>query len=74
MIVAKIAAVIVGTVVVMSVLISALETVVLPRGFTHIGRFAFAVADRVLIHRWGSRERRTTSAPSTRPSPWSVFP
>ena len=57
MIVVKIAAVIVGTVVVLSVLISALETVVLPRGFTHIGRFSFAVADRVLIHRWGSLER-----------------
>jgi hypothetical protein len=57
MIVAKTAAVIVGTVVVLSVLVSALETVVLPRGFTHIGRFAFAVADRVLVHRWGSRQR-----------------
>jgi hypothetical protein len=56
-IIGKIIAVIVGTVVVMSVLISALETVVLPRGFTHIARFVFGVADRVLVHRWGNKER-----------------
>jgi hypothetical protein len=52
-------AVLLGAVMVMSVLISALETVVLPRkGFTHIARFVFAVADRVLVHRWGNQERQ----------------
>jgi hypothetical protein len=56
-IVAKIAAVVFGTFVVLSVLISALETVVLPRGFTHIARFVFAVADRILVHPWGNRQR-----------------
>jgi hypothetical protein len=51
-------AVLVGTFVVLSVLISALETVVLPRkGFTHIARFVFAVADRILVHRWGNQQR-----------------
>jgi hypothetical protein len=51
-------AVLIGTFVVLSVLISALETVVLPRkGFTHIARFVFAVADRILVHRWGNQER-----------------
>jgi hypothetical protein len=44
-----------GVVLVMSVLISALETVVLPRdGFTRIARCVFAVADRILVHRWRS--------------------
>jgi hypothetical protein len=58
MITLHIVAVVVGTFVVLSVLISALETVVLPRkGFTHIARFVFAVADRVLVHRWGNQER-----------------
>jgi len=48
-----------GTVLAMSVLISALETVVLPRnGFTSISRFVFAVADRILVHRWRNKERR----------------
>src|ERR1035438_4183751 len=43
----------------MSVLISALETVVLPRnGFTSISRFVFALADRILVHRWRNKERR----------------
>ncbi len=52
-------AVVFGTVVIMSVLISALETVVLPRdGFTSIARCVFAVADRVLVHRWRSEARR----------------
>ena len=42
-----------GVVLVMAVLISALETVVLPRdGFTRIARCVFAVADRILVHRW----------------------
>jgi hypothetical protein len=54
---AQIAAVIVGTVIVISVLISALETVVLPRGFTHIARFVFGVADRILVHGWRNKQR-----------------
>ncbi len=42
-----------GVVLVMAVLISALETVILPRnGFTRISRAVFAVADRLLIRRW----------------------
>ena len=46
-------AALVGVVLVMAVLISALETVVLPRnGFTRIARCVFAVADRILVHRW----------------------
>jgi hypothetical protein len=58
MIALHIVAVLVGTFVVLSVLISALETVVLPRkGFTHIARFVFAVADRILVHRWGNQQR-----------------
>jgi len=58
MIVVRIAAVIVGTALVGAVLISALETVVLPRdGFTRICRLVFAVADRVLIHRWRNQAR-----------------
>ena len=53
------ASVLVGVVLVMSVLISALETVVLPRdGFTSITRCVFAVADRILVHRWRSEARR----------------
>jgi hypothetical protein len=58
MIVAHVAAVVVGTVLAMSVLISALETVVLPRnGFTRIARCVFAVADRVLVRRWRNNAR-----------------
>src|ERR1700722_2412959 len=57
-IILKIVAVVLGTAVVLAVLISALETVVLPRkGFTHIARFVFAVADRFLVHRWRSADR-----------------
>ena len=59
MIVVHVAAVLVGTALVMAVLISALETVVLPRrGFTRIARFVFGLADRVLLHRWGKDERQ----------------
>ena len=51
-------AVLFGCVLVGAVLVSALETVVLPRnGFTRITRFVFAVADRLLIHRWRSDDR-----------------
>jgi hypothetical protein len=58
MIVLKIVAVVLGATVVLAVLISALETVVLPRkGFTHIARFVFAVADRLLVHRWRNADR-----------------
>jgi hypothetical protein len=54
-----IAAVVVGIFLVLSVLISALETVVLPRdGFTSITRCVFAVADRILVHKWRSQDRR----------------
>jgi hypothetical protein len=59
MIVVHIAAVLVGVVLVMAVLISALETVVLPRrGFTRIARFVFGLADRLLLHPWGKDERQ----------------
>ncbi len=59
MIIAHVAAGLFGTVVVLAVLISAVETVVLPRdGFTHIARFVFAVADRILVHHWGNKERQ----------------
>ena len=52
-------AVVGGTALAMGVLISALETVVLPRDrFTRIARFVFAVADRVLVHRWGNERRQ----------------
>lgn len=48
-----------GTVVVLSVLISALETVVLPRdGFTRITRFVFAIVNRILVHNWRNVARR----------------
>ncbi len=68
MIVAQVAAVAVGTLVTLGVLVSALETVVLPRkGFTRIARCVFALADRVLIHHWRSPNReahlRTLYAP-----------
>ncbi len=59
MIALHVVAILVGMVLVMSVLVSALETVVLPRhGFTRIARFVFAVADRVLVHRWRNVDRR----------------
>jgi hypothetical protein len=48
-----------GTALVLSVLISALETVVLPRrGFTRIARFVFAVVDRILVREWRNTARR----------------
>lgn len=59
MIALQVLATLFGTVLVMSVLISALETVVLPRhGFTHISRFVFAVVDRILVRRWRNAARR----------------
>ena len=59
MIAGHVIAVVVGTSLAMAVLISALETVVLPReGFTRIARFVFAVADRILVHQWRNDKRR----------------
>ncbi len=59
LIIEHIVVIIIGVVLIMSVLISALETVVLPRdGFTSITRCVFAVADRVLVHRWRDEDRR----------------
>ena len=60
MIVARIAAALFGVALVFAVLISALETVVLPRnGFTRITRCVFSLADRVLVHRWRNAALRT---------------
>jgi hypothetical protein len=59
MIVARVAAALFGVALVFAVLISALETVVLPRdGFTRISRCVFSVADRILVHRWRNAELR----------------
>lgn len=59
MIIVQIAAVVFGAVLVMAVLISSLETVVLPRnGFTRISRAVFAVADRLLVRPWRNPDRR----------------
>jgi len=55
---ARIVAALFGTSLVFAVLISALETVVLPRnGYTRIARLVFAVADRVLVHKWRNKDR-----------------
>jgi hypothetical protein len=59
MIVIHLIAALFGAALVFAVLISALETVVLPRdGYTRIARFVFAVADRILVHPWRSEDRR----------------
>ena len=59
MIAARVAAALFGVAWVFAVLISALETVVLPRdGFTRISRCVFSVADRILVHRWRNAELR----------------
>jgi hypothetical protein len=59
MIVAHVAAALFGVALVFAVLISALETVVLPRdGFTRITRCVFSVADRILVHQWRNADRR----------------
>jgi hypothetical protein len=59
MIALHIAAAVLGIVLVFAVLISALETVVLPReGYTRIARLVFAVADRILVHEWKNEGRR----------------
>jgi hypothetical protein len=58
-IIGHVASVLFGVVVAMAVLISALETVVLPRNsFTRISRAVFAVADRLLVRPWRSETRR----------------
>ncbi|HEY4929225.1 MAG TPA: hypothetical protein VIH95_08730 [Acidimicrobiales bacterium] len=58
--IAQIVAIAVGTALVVSVLLSAVETVVLPRNsFTRITRATFAVANRVLVHDGPNRERST---------------
>jgi len=52
----KLAAVALGLIIVGAVLVSALETVVLPRkAFTRITRATFAVTNRLLVHRWRNR-------------------
>jgi hypothetical protein len=59
MIALHVLAVLIGTALAIAVLISALETVVLPRnGFTRIARCVFAVADRILVHPWRNERRR----------------
>jgi hypothetical protein len=57
---AQIGSIVFGTALVAAVLLSALETVVLPRNsFTRISRATFAVANRVLVHDGPNRERST---------------
>jgi len=57
---AQIGALTLGAVLVACVLVSALETVVLPRNsFTRISRATFAVANRVLVHDGRDRQRST---------------
>ena len=59
MIVVHLIAALFGAALVFDVLISALETVVLPRdGYTRIARVVFAVADRILVRRWRNEDRR----------------
>ena len=54
----RVAAIVVGAGLAGAVLISALETVVLPRdGFTRIARVTFAVVNRILVRRWRSPTR-----------------
>ena len=56
----QVVSVLLGVVLVAAVLVSALETVVLPRNsFTRISRATFAVTNRLLIHDGPSRERST---------------
>ena len=71
---AQIGTVTVGAVLVACVLVSALETVVLPRNsFTRISRATFAVVNRILVHdgpnRARSTHRRGLYAPSG--APWT---
>ncbi len=60
MAVLHIVAIVLGTCVVLAILISALETVVLPQsGFTRIARFVFGIADRILVRNWNDVTRGT---------------
>lgn len=59
MIVAQALAAFFGAALAVAVLVSALETVVLPRKeFTRIARAVFALADRLLVHGWRSPRRQ----------------
>jgi hypothetical protein len=52
----KVVAIVVGLAIAGAVLVSALETVVLPRNsFTRMTRATFAVTDRLMVHRWRSQ-------------------
>jgi hypothetical protein len=52
----RVVAIVVGLAIAGAVLVSALETVVLPRNsFTRITRATFAVTDRLMVHRWRSQ-------------------
>ena len=52
----EIVAIVVGLAIAGAVLVSAIETVVLPRNsFTRITRFTFAVTNRLMVHRWRSK-------------------
>jgi hypothetical protein len=54
----KVVAIVVGLLIVGAVLVSAVETVVLPRNsFTRITRATFAVTNRLMVHRWHNRAR-----------------
>ena len=57
---AQAVSIVIGTALVASVLVSALETVVLPRNsFTRISRATFAVTNRILVHDGRNRARST---------------
>jgi len=52
----RVVAIVAGVCIVGAVLVSALETVVLPRSsFTRLTRVTFAVIDRLMVHRWRSQ-------------------
>jgi len=54
----QVVAVLSGSALVAAVLVSALETVVLPRNsFTRISRITFAVVNRILVHDGPNRQR-----------------
>jgi hypothetical protein len=56
--IADVASIVFGAVLVGAVLVSALETVVLPRNsFTRITRVTFAVVDRILVHEGHDKDR-----------------
>ncbi len=52
----RVVAIVIGLAIAGAVLVSALETVVLPRNsFTRMTRATFAVTDRLMVHRWRSQ-------------------